>query len=248
MSSREQPVALYLVLGAPGSKRRAVLADLIDAGLPAGAKAAVMQAASERSDATDALLTKAGAQLGEWHFERQAQELPRLVMAVPEGVTHLFLLSNGRENPVDQVEALREWLPAQFVALARVITVLDAGLAQKEPALALWVEACLHYADVVLVTNVEGVESKWITAFENKFRDLFYPFLFEVVRRGETKNPAALLEPEARRMAQVFDEDIELADESDEEVAAAKAENDRFFARKQGGTRVIQLPDVAKFR
>lgn len=248
MSSREQPVALYFILGAAGSKRRALVADLIDAGLPAGAKAAVMQSARERSAETDALLTKAGAQLGEWRHDRVPQELPQLALTVPEGITHLFVITDGRENPVDQVEALREWMPSQFVQLARVICVLDAGLAQKEAGLALWFEACLHYSDVVLVTNVEGVDVKWIAAFEKKFRDQYYPFLFEVVRRGETKNPAALLEPEARRVAQVFEEETELADETDEEVAAAKAENDRFFARKQGGTRVVQLPDIAKYR
>jgi hypothetical protein len=61
------------------------------------------------------------------------------------------------------------------------------------------------------------------------------------------KNPALILAPEARRVSQVFDEEIELADETDEEAEAARPENDRYFAWKPGGFRVMTLPDISKF-
>lgn len=238
----DRPVLVYFVLGAAGSHRRAVLADLIAAGLPEGAKAAVFLVARDHDEAGDALLTKAGAELGTWTLVEKSVRL-----SLPENVTHLFIVADGRANPADQVEAFREWLPGRFVQLARVLCVLDAALASGRPELDLWFEACVHYADVVLVTKHETIDGKWPAAFEKKYRAQFYPFLFEIVRRGEVKNPALVLEPEARRLAQVFDEDVELADESDEEVAAAKAENDRFFVRKPGGARVNPLPDIAKF-
>ena len=93
----------------------------------------------------------------------------------------------------------------------------------------------------------EGLDQKWINGFEKRYRDQYYPFLYEVVRRDQLKNPSVLLVPEARRVSQVFDEDIALADETDEEIEAAKAENDKYFARKRGGTRVEHIPEIAAF-
>lgn len=242
MSDEPLPL-LYLVLGAAGSDRRAVLADLIDGGLFGGARAAVLLCATEQPDAAgDALLAKSGAEIGTWTWEK-----PEIHATVPENVTHLFLVADGRMNPVDFIEAAREWLAAQPVRFARVLTTLHARLAHDRPELALWFEACLHYADAVLMTKHDGIEAKWITAFEKRYRDQYFPFLFEVVRKGQTKNPAAFLEPEARRVAQVFEEQTELADETDEEVEAAKAENDRFFLRKPGGSRVVEVPSIAPF-
>ena len=123
----------------------------------------------------------------------------------------------------------------------------DAALLHAQPKLESWFDACAHFADVLLLTRVEGIDQKWINGFEQRYRDQHYPFLFEVARRDVLKNPAVMLVPEARRVAQVFDEDIALADESDEEIEAAKAENDKYFARKRGGSRVEQIPDIAAF-
>lgn len=219
-----------------------MVADLIDGGLGADAQAAVLVSSTEQPDAAgDALLQKCGAIVGTWTWEK-----PDVLAAIPEGATHLFLVADGRGSPVDFIEGAREWLAAQPGELARVLAVINARLAHDRPDLDLWFEACLHYADAVLVTRIDGVENKWLLDYEKRFRALHYPFLFEVVRKGATKNPALLLVPEARRVAQVFDEDIELADESDEEVAAAKAENDRFFARTRNGSRVVEVPNIAK--
>jgi hypothetical protein len=131
--------------------------------------------------------------------------------------------------------------------LARVIFVADAALLHSKADLWPWYDACAHYADVVLLTHVAGLDQKWVNSFETRYRDQYYPFLFEVVWRDSLRNPAIHLVPEARRVSHVFDEDIALADESDEEIEAAKPENDKYFARKRGGSRVEHIPDIAAY-
>lgn len=235
-------VKLYFILGNAGAHRRAVLADLIAEGLAPGERAAVLLSEGETAAESDATLARNGAVVARWKWEKPAMELE-----VPEAVTHLFLVADGRSNPVDQIEALREWLLQHVdVPLARVIFVADAALLHAKPELAPWFDACAHFSDVVWLTRVEGIDQKWINAFEQRYRDQHYPFLFEAVRRDVLKNPALMLVVEARRVSQVFDEDIPLADETDEEMEAAMAENDKYFARTRGGTRVEHIPNVAQ--
>lgn len=237
-------VELYLILGSAGAKRRVVLADLVSEGLMLTDRAAVLLSDAEAPDAEgDAALAKSGVILARWTWAK-----PEIEFELPEGATHLFLVADGRSNPIDQVEALRELLAMRpDLRLARVIFVADAALLNAKAELQPWYDACAHYADVVLLTRPEGIDQKWINGFEKCYRDQAYPFLFEVVRKNQLKNPAVMLVPEARRVAQVFDEDIALADETDEEIEAAMAENDKYFARTRGGTRVEHIPNIAAF-
>ncbi len=232
---------LYFILGSAGARRRTVLADLVGEGLMPGDRAVVLLSAAEAPEVDgDAALAKSGATVGRWNWAK-----PELEFETPDDASHLFLVADGRSNPVDQVEALRELLPLRpELRLARVIFVADAALLHSHPELQPWYDACAHYADVVLLTKVEGLDQKWVNGFEKRYRDQYFPFLYEIVRRGQLKNPAVLLVPEARRVAQVFDEDIPLADETDEEIEAAMAENDKYFARTRGGTRVEQIPNI----
>lgn len=236
-------VQLYFILGNAGAHRRAVLTDLIAEGLTPADRAAVLLSTGEAPVEADAALERTGAVVARWRWLK-----PEVDVDVPEGVTHLFLVADGRSNPVDQVEGLREWLLMRAdVQLARVIFMADAALLHAKPELARWFDACAHYSDVLLLTRAEGIDQKWINALEARYRDQHYPFLFEVARKDVLKNPAVILVPEARRVSQVFDEDIPLADETDEEMAAAMAENDFYFVRTRGGTRVQEIPNIAAY-
>ena len=80
------------------------------------------------------------------------------------------------------------------------------------------------------------------------------------MKAGRTHNPALVLAPQARRMTHVFDEeqdwvftnaegeevDEEEESEGEEEIEATP-EEDPYFARKIGGRRVKELPDITKF-
>jgi hypothetical protein len=264
---------VYIVLGAAGSGRREVLADLIDGGLSGGDRAAVLLPAAEAVDEHDAKLPR----VARWTWDEG------IIAAVPPGdATHVFFVTDGRRSPVDQLEALQKWLKAAGAELGRVITVVDCRLGEKHPALMAWYEACIHFSDVVLLNRREGVANKWMSDFRTRFQELCYPCLFEIVKTGRVKNPAAVLDPQARRMSHVFDldewtgidlegvefgtDDEDGADEADDAPSKpaggrkksnsneSPADEDDWMPEKEpyfellpNGRRVKEVPDIASY-
>jgi hypothetical protein len=250
MTSSEKPL-LYLILGAAGSGRREVLADLIEAGLEEGDRAAVLLAESEVPDDFEARLPR---------ITRWAWREDRIEGVLPGDVTRIFFIADGRQNPVEQIESLKVWLDAQGGQVARTICLVNCQLAEKNPPLLAWYEACVHFSDVVLLNKREGVENKWLSGFLTYFKKRFYPCLFEQVKGGRVHNPALILDPQARRMSHVFDEEqdwvftdaageeIDEQEETEgEEEVEAKPEEDPYFVRDAAGRRAKRLPDIAKF-
>jgi hypothetical protein len=238
---------VYLVLGAAGSGRREVLADLIGDGMGEGDRPAVLVSSAERPDPSDA---KLGA-TGRWTLMPENQ----VEAEMPAGATHVFILLDGRLNPVDQIEALKSWLGDRAAEVARVLCVVNCQLLEKNPKLFAWYEACIHFSDVVLLNQRDGVPNKWVGDFRGKFEHKFYPCLFEFVREGRVRNPALVLAPVARRMSHVFDEQEWIAeDEEDDEdeqedgeEVEMKAVEDPYLERRNGGRRVHEIPDIADF-
>jgi hypothetical protein len=242
---------VYLILGAAGSGRREVLADLIDGGLADGAKPAVLLAADEAADPWDQKLPG----LARWTWTGEAIDA-----ALPAGATPVFFVMQGRTNPVEQIGAFKPWLAAQGGELARVITVVDCRLAEKNPPLRAWFEACIHFSDIVLLHHREGTANKWLSEFLGYFRGRFYPCLFEAVKAGRVKNPVLVLDPQTRRLSHWFDEESDLiftnahgeeideeeVADDDEEIEVAPAE-DLYLARDAAGRRAKKIPDIAKF-
>lgn len=248
----EKPL-VYLILGAAGSGRRELIADVIDAGLVEGDRPAVLVAATEAASDFDARLRHIVRWT--WHDDTGMMEA-----GWPAEATHVFFLSDGRRNPVDQIEVFKPWLDAHGGELARVFCVVNCQLAEKNPPLLAWYEACIHFADIALLTRREGVANKWLSDFIAHFKDRFYPCLFELVKGGHVKNPALVLEPEARRMSHFLDDEQnwiftdaggEVIDEQeeaeDEDEVSAAPEEDPYLARDAAGRRAKRIPDIAKF-
>ena len=252
MSQAAKPL-VYLILGAAGSGRREVLADLIEAGLEASDRPAVLLPAGEAAHPDDARLPR---------VERWTWADGVITGSLPPEATPVFFVADGTRNPVDQIEVFKPWLEAQGGELARVFCVVHAKLAEQNPPLLAWFDACVHFSDVVLLNRREGVENKWLSTFLGHFKGQFLPCLFETVKEGRVRNPALVLEPQARRMSHYFDEeqdwiftdkDGEVIDEEDatedgdDEEIEAKPEEDPYLERLNGGRRVKQLPDIARF-
>jgi hypothetical protein len=240
---------VYLILGAAGSGRREIVADLIEGGLAAGSagqqSALALLSADERASDFDARL---GA-LARWRWVEHRIEAPE-----PGGATHVFLFTDGRRNPVDQVEAFPAWLAASGGELARILCVINCGLAARHPELLAWFDACVHFADVVLLNRREGLANKWMSGFQARYAAQFLPCLFELVKAGRVRNPALILEPQARRLSHVFDEELNWEvtgegeeDADDEEQIEAHPEEDPYLQRRPGGRRVKEIPDLAKY-
>jgi hypothetical protein len=246
----EKPL-VYLILGAAGSGRREILVDLITAGLAEGDLPAVMVSEAEEPSEFDGKFPA----LSRWKWEDET-----IVGELPAGASHVFFLSEGRVNPVEQIEVFKTWVDAQGGEVARVLCIVNCQLVEKHPPLLAWYEACVHFSDVVLLTRREGVANKWLSGFLGHFEKQFYPCLFELVKGGRVKNPALVLDPLARRMSHVFDADQEwiftdadgeVIDEDEEtegdEEVEAKLEEDIYFARDAAGRRAKRIPDIAKF-
>ena len=223
------------------------MADLIEDGLGEADRPAVLVSSTEWPDPADARLRDPGR----WTLLPETQAEAEL----PPGATHVFFLLDGRLNPVDQIEALRSWLSDRVLEVARVLCVVNCQLLEKHPKLFAWYEACIHFSDVVLLNQRDGVPNKWIGDFKGKFEHKFYPCLWEFVREGRVRNPALVLAPVARRMSHVFDEQEWIAedDEDDEDLqeegeeVEMKAEEDPYFERRNGGRRVHEIPHIADF-
>jgi hypothetical protein len=248
--SAEKPL-VYLILGAAGSGRREVLADLIVGGLDEGDRAAVLLSDAETASETDAKLPG----LARWNWSEGM-----IATTWPAEATEVFFVTDGRSSPVDQLEVVKAWIEAQGAELARIFCVVNCQLAEKNPALRAWYDACVHFSDVVLLNRREGVANKWLSEFQAHFKAQFLPCLFEFVKDGRVKNPALVLVPEARRMSHYFDaeqdwvftdaegEELEEDEESDsDEDVTVTAEEDPYFARLNGGRRVKELPDIRRY-
>lgn len=244
---------VYLVLGAAGSGRREVLADLIEGGLADGDRAAVLLCDTEAAGESDAKL----GEITRWHWLDEGA----IAGELPAGATHVFFVADGRRNPIDLCEVFKPWVEAQGGEIARVLCVVHCALVEKNPPLVAWFEACIHFSDVVLLNKRDGVQNKWLSDFQAHFTKQFMPALFDFVKNGRVKNPALVLDPSARRMTHAFDaeqdwiftdsegeviEEDEVTDDDEEEIEATP-EVDPYFVRDAANRRAKKIPDITKF-
>ncbi|MFZ5497327.1 MAG: hypothetical protein ACOZE5_18550 [Verrucomicrobiota bacterium] len=251
--------SVYFILGTPGSGRRALVRDLVENGLGADEQAVLLLAETEAADPADARLAAlANLEVRRWKWTAPA--LP--VLRLPAGAT-VFFLADSRASPIDQLEALKPWLQAQGAALARIFSVVDCGLAEKQPVLRQWFDACIHFSDVVFLTNRAGVGNKWLSDFLRHFKNERFPCHFvQVKAKGDLPTPLVWLDPTARRVSQYFEDDyvdlsdvvIETGDDEDEEGEPVEpsAEDglippEPYFVRQRGGRRLKELPDLRDY-
>jgi len=241
---------VYFIIGTPGSGRRAIVRDLADNGFAAEEKVVVLLTESEAADVQDdKLAALANVEVRRWKWE--APEIP--IMELPAEAT-VFMLADPLASPIDQLEALKPWLESQGRELARIFCVVDCQLAEKNPVLRQWFDACIHFADVVFLTRREGLANKWLSDFIKHFKDQRFPCHFVQVRtKGELPTPLVWLDPTARRVTQYFDEGesyviegLETDDEDDDEDTGLLPP-EPYFTRLTSGRREKEVPDVRDF-
>ena len=123
-----------------------------------------------------------------------------------------FLLISGSTNPIDWLEEMQQALFKNNFKLGRIIFLLDMVRLSKNPQWVSWAQACIHFSDVVLMNNVEGVTKKWLQEFKEPYVKDCYPCLFVPLKGEQISNPALVLETLPLRISQVFD--IEYQQES----------------------------------
>ncbi len=253
---------LYIFLGAEGSGRREVLLDLIEMGLPehTGTLALYLSEDEHPSPLDEELYAIPHSAILNYRleeaFEINAEDRP------PDTST-VFLLTDGRANPVDQIEALKYWMQSSELALVRIITILDCTLGQAHNALFAWFEACVHFSDAVLLNKRTDKTEKWVKTFRSHFHKHCYPCEFQLVKKGKAANPATALDDQTRRLTLIFDNladscaspnifedtaaDWELKDEENTEEFDPEIRPDPYFKRLPSGLRAKPIPDIAQY-
>lgn len=239
--------SVYFLLGTPGAGRRALVLDLVENGLATDGRALVLIASTEEENEAEKILAqRPNVEVRRWSWD--GATLPELDLAPGASV---FFLAESRGDPVTQLEALKPWLARHHAELARILCVVDCQLAERKPELALWFDACIHFADIVLLARRDGVANKWLSGFIRRYEEQFYPCLFIHLKKTGLPNPALVLEPQPRRVSQYFDEQVELPDieiETDDDEADAEDEDavtpEPYFERNRSGRRVKEVPDI----
>ena len=254
--------AVYLILGAGDSGRAELIAQLVRTGLspddgPFGVyHSAVDAAASPDAYAALARLpaTTVAVLPGDWPF---GDDWPP---ALPDVATLVFSL-DGHADPLDQIEAAKDWMAAEGHTLARIITVIDCALAQRAPKSLLWFDACIHFSDVVLLGNRSDEAKKWIHDYEKALQRKALPALVRLLKKGgRVDGWDEILFPEARRLSLFFDPPEEMIVDSEieggetvedelppsdaPEPLPGDAESDVFLRRLDSGQRRLRLPNI----
>lgn len=255
---------VYLVLGSRGAGRGDVVSDLVDFGVADDLKPQIFV-----SESDFAAWGKAPA------IHHKHVELSRFSwQGFDEGLTIepsgdvVFVIADGLTDPADFVEAFFYWLQDSDYELGRVLTVADCARIHEENQLLQWYDCCIHFSDVVLLNNRPTISNKWIEEFKNRYVKEYFPCHFEIVKKGRLSNPSFTLEPQARRISKLFDEnetpsvyealasledDVEIGgfeegeeDEGEEAFGGGDPAKDPFLARMVNGRRERALPNISE--
>lgn len=236
----------YIFLGTPDCGRRAIIADLIRDGLDG--ETTIYIAESERdADAEKPLAGVPALTLRSWAFSEDGT----IALGEPHDAgDNAVFLTDGRDDPVDQLEAFAPLAKRLGWHVARVITIVDCAFASAVPASAEWFAACIHFSDTALLTNREKVSNKWLNEFKAPFAKACFPCTFELVKKNRVENPARVLADNPRRMTMIFDEqdpidDLEFDEDNlPEEPFDLVSAPDPYFETTDAGTRKIAVPFI----
>ncbi len=239
---------VYLVFGARGSGRAAVVSDLVEFGLDPTTSVELCVSKDEVGKWNGlAAANRDGCEMQTYEWKGAGLDFGQVVGEC------VFIVADGLADPADSVEAFYEWLQGSEYELARVICVVDCHRAYEEEKLIVWYDCCIHFSDVVLLANRHGVSNKWVDEFKERYIKQYYPCLFDFVKRGRVANPSLILYSEVRRMTKLFDDADEFAfdddDEEDElfegeEANAGDPSKDPFLAKRGSGQRQKPVPDI----
>jgi len=222
---------LCLILGATGSGRAEVAADLARYAWPEGRTVEILpQGEGERA----------------WKLEGGTYTLPS------PGESVGILLTDGRCSQVDQLELLIPAAAAAGWSIRRIITVIDLGLLHRHPELESWFRSCLHFSDAAILSKRTEVPNGWLSSFQKLLTEDFRTCLVTPLpKSGGLPRPAELIEGEPRRASLALD-DLDAVDEMEfdednlpDEPFDLVRKVDLYFARDPSGRREMLVPDIA---
>lgn len=131
------------------------------------------------------------------------KELPESLLSDNET---LFLFIDPRQSLLEEVHSLAERLHEIEIEPTRILTLVDTHQAADSTTLRTWLDAAIHYSDVVLLGNRAQTAKSFVRDYELGYRKRCFPCLFQLLKgKGRPANTTTLLEPDVRRVSQLFD-------------------------------------------
>ena len=237
--------ALFVVLAGPHPGRWTLVDHLLRAESLPGEEVCLWAA----GDDAPAAAGSPPVQPREWSVG-EAEALP------PE--TLQVLAYAGRVFPAALLEELADGCARGTVEVGRVTTLVHGPACRDSREAERWYEAAIHFSDLVLVDpRGTGVDEKWIRDFEERFRKQRFPCLFDRVKKGRPRNPAWLLDVQARRLSEAFesreepglatDVVIEEGVSPEEEEEGEVRPTDPYLRRNAAGEFEQYVPDLPTF-
>lgn len=162
------------------------------------------------------------------------------------------LLYSDVQPPMDWLESMLPRIQSGDWEVTRVITLVDTKLAIESSEARRWYQACIHFSDLVLLGNRDGLNPKDVAGFQEYFEKERYPCHFDLVKNGIPKHPSWMLDSQPRRLSLVFDppeltgHDLPVWEDEEEDEDGLDEDMDRYvdpyLEKNHSGERVRRVP------
>ena len=224
---------VYLILGPNGSGRRALLADFIDS-LESESSVLYFKHRDEIINDYDSSLESLNA-VSTVFWSLEGSKIKHESISVSP--SSIFFIAPASIDLADVIEGLKGWLSKNDCQLTRIITVIDCKSLCENNSQNSWYEAAVHFSDMVLLNQREGVSEKWIKDMVTEKKKQFHPTRFELVKKNRVNNPIDVLDTQAYRTSLYFDNLIPIEEDEFEDLLPEDRKTDPYIERLESGKR-----------
>lgn len=232
---------IYLLLGPKGSGRRSVFLECVDS-LPQSTPILYFRHESDSNQESDpidqAILKNDSIEIVKWKLE--ATKIKHsTIRANPECI---FFLAPAVIHIADVIEGLKGWLEKNECSLTRIISIVHCGLAKEKASHLQWFEASMHFSDMVLLNRRELVGTKWVQDFIAKYKKIYHPTRFELIKKDRLTNPMDILDYQVFRNSLYFDSLTPIEEDEIDELMPEDQNEDPYIERLESGRRMKPIP------
>ena len=231
----------YLVYGTDDSDRRAIIHDLLCHLNPNSPRLFFTPGGAASSSWDAAIADIPQVEVVSWELKKQTVQHA----AISAAADAVIFLAPGNANPADVAEAFKAWCDHNHCFIARILTIIDCQRLMARPRNQAWIDACVHFSDVVLLNRRQQVPNAWIQQLQAHYKKAYYPAHFILVKKHRVPNPAQVLTPEARRLSLYFDQLIAIEEDGlDPEEQPEDLKEDPYIERLASGRRARPIPEL----
>ena len=231
----------YLVYGTEDSDRRAIIYDLLNHLEPSKPRLFFTPQGAAPSSWDAAIADIPQVSVVSWELKKQTVQHGTISTTADK----VLFLAPGNANPADVAEAFKAWCDHNHCLVARILTIIDCQRLMARPRNQAWIDACVHFSDVILLNRRQQVSNAWIQQLQAHYKKAYNPAHFILVKKNRVPNPAQVLTPEARRLSLYFDQLIAIEeDDLDLEAQPEDLKEDPYIERLASGRRARPIPDL----